>query len=55
MSQSRSVITARNRRLAAVGYSLTVASMHTASDVFVILKAGQSPRNSSRKSVAVDH
>ena len=31
-----------NRRLAAVGHSLKASCMHTASDVFVILKAGRS-------------
>jgi len=37
-------------------HSLTAFCMHTASDVFVILKTGRSPRSSpSRKSVAVDH
>jgi len=33
-----------NQRLAAVGHSLTASCMHTASDVFVILKAGRSAR-----------
>ena len=32
------------RRLAAVGHSLTASCMHTASDVFVILKAGRPAR-----------
>ena len=31
----------RNRRLAAVGHSLTASCMHTASDDFVILKPGR--------------
>jgi hypothetical protein len=39
-SQSRSVIAATEPTAGAVGHSLTASCMHTASDVFVILKAG---------------
>jgi hypothetical protein len=57
-SQSRSVIATTERRLAAVGHSLAASCMHTASDVFVILKARRcaaGPDRPLRKSVAVDN